>query len=431
MVAAANDPPSERLRQAQELKTAKKLEQAIAAYVAVLHEPSTNEQIIKEQEFAIIHLGELYRDLGLAQELATLIRSSRSFMGAIAKAKTAKLSNAIHYLVRTLIDYFGGIPNCLPLQIDVCKETIDWSVQEKRIFLKQSLETRLVALYLDNKMYHESLTLISQLLKELKRLDDKMVLVEVQLLESRVCHALRNLPKSRAALTSARTSANAIYCPPLLQAELDMQSGVLHSEEKDYKTAYSYFFEAFEGYSSQDDTKAVLALKYMLLCKIMLNLPEDIHAILSGKMALRYSGADIEAMKAVASAHQNRNLQEFETALATYTHELNDDPIIRSQLAALYDTLLEQNLVRIIEPFSRVEISHIAEAVKLPTQQVESKLSQMILDKTFHGILDQGAGCLIIFEEPEEDKTYESAIETIKQVDKVVSSLYQKAAKLS
>ena len=70
-------------------------------------------------------------------------------------------------------------------------------MEEKRIFLKQSLETRLVALYLDHKMYHDSLNLISQLLKELKRLDDKMVLVEVQLLESRVCHALRNLPKSR------------------------------------------------------------------------------------------------------------------------------------------------------------------------------------------------------------------------------------------
>lgn len=131
-------------------------------------------------------------------------------------------------------------------------------------------------------------------------------------------------------------------------------------------------------------------------------------------------------MKAVAYAHKNRNLQEFETTLATYTNELNNDPIIRTQLAALYDTLLEQNLVRIIEPFSRVEISHIADMVKLPTQQVEAKLSQMILDKKFHGILDQGAGCLIVFDEPEEDKTYETAVETLKQVDKVVSSLYQK-----
>ncbi|KAI8883191.1 PCI-domain-containing protein [Backusella circina FSU 941] len=416
--------PSDRLQQVELLKEATKFEEAIAQYKAILAETSTSDEVLKEQEYALVHLGELYRELGLPQELAGLIRSSRPFMLTIAKAKTAKLT-------RTLIDLFSDIPNCLPLQIDLCKENIDWCIQEKRLFLKQALETRLVALYLDNKMYHESLSLISQLLKELKRLDDKMVLVEVQLLESRVCHALRNLPKARAALTSARTSANSIYCPPLLQAALDMQSGILHSEEKDYKTAYSYFFETFEGYSSQEDTKAVLALKYMLLCKIMLNLTEDVHSIIGGKVALKYAGVEIDAMKAVANAHQNRNLQEFETALATYTNELNNDPIIRTQLAALYDTLLEQNLVRIIEPFSRVEISHIADMVKLPTQQVEQKLSQMILDKKFHGILDQGAGCLIVFEEAEQDKTYETAVETLKQVDKVVSSLYQKAAKLS
>lgn len=87
-------------------------------------------------------------------------------------------------------------------------------------------------------MYTESLVLIERLLKELKKLDDKNVLMEVQLLESRVYHALRNLAKSKAALTSARTSANAIYCPPLMQAAIDMQSGILHAEEKDYKTAY-------------------------------------------------------------------------------------------------------------------------------------------------------------------------------------------------
>jgi 26S proteasome regulatory subunit N6 len=102
--------------------------------------------------------------------------------------------------VRTLIDYLGEIPNSLPLQVQVCKETIEWATQEKRIFLRQALETRLVAMYLDNKMYPESLALIAELLKELKRLDDKMVLVEVQLLESRVYHALRNLAKSRVCL---------------------------------------------------------------------------------------------------------------------------------------------------------------------------------------------------------------------------------------
>jgi len=384
----------------------------------------SKEENARAKEIAIIKLGEIYSEQKKSNELSDLIRSSRSFLISIPKAKSAKI-------VRTLIDLFAKIENTLPQQVEICKESIDWAISEKRIFLKQSLQTRLISLYLDNKMYHEALELIDELLKELKRLDDKNVLMEVQLLESRVCHALRNFPKSRAALTSARTSANAIYCPPLMQAALDLQSGILHAEEKDYKTAYSYFYETLEGYSSQDDPRAVLALKYMLLCKIMLNLSDDVMTITSSKLADKYQGRSIEAMIAIATAHKNRSLKEFEKALNSYQDELGNDIIIRSHLGTLYDTLLEQNLSKIIEPFSCVEIEHVAKLIDLPASQVESKLSQMILDKVFSGILDQGAGCLIVFEEPPIDKTYETALETIKSMSNVVESLYDKAAQLN
>ena len=46
-----------------------------------------------------------------------------------------------------------GIPNARELQITVCRDSIDWAKAEKRVFLKQSLETRLAVLYLANRQY--------------------------------------------------------------------------------------------------------------------------------------------------------------------------------------------------------------------------------------------------------------------------------------
>lgn len=77
------------------------------------------------------------------------------------------------------------------------------------------------------------------------------------------------------------------------------------------------------------------------------------------------------------------------------------------------------------------QVGHIASCIKLPMPQVEKKLSQMILDKKFSGILDQGEGVLIVFEEIPVDKTYDKALETIQSMGKVVDTLYQKAKKLS
>ena len=66
----------------------------------------------------------------------------------------------------------------------------------------------------------------------------------------------------------------------------------------------------------------------------------------------------------------------------------------------------------------------------------------MILDKVFHGVLDQGRGCLLVYDEAGADvslpililnwsvtwpqNSYGAAIETLEKVGKVVDSLYAK-----
>lgn len=386
---------------------------------------STDEEGIKLKEQSILELGNLLQKQGHAEELGGLVKGVRPFLKSISKAKAAKL-------VRTLVDLFLDMEAGTGLEVELCKECIEWAKEEKRTFLRQALEARLVALFFDTKQYEEALRLGSDLLKELKKLDDKQLLVEVQLTESRTYHALGNLQKARAALTSARTTANSIYCPPKMQAALDLQSGILHAAgEKDWKTAYSYFYEAFEGYDSIESKRAVSALKYMLLCKIMLKSPEDVQSIVSGKLALKYAGREIDAMKSIAKSSNDRSISELKASLNEYELELKADPIICAHLDKLYDHLLEQNLLRIIEPFSRVQVEHIASIIGINLSIIEKKLSQMILDKKFHGILSQGEGVLILFDEPVVDKTYDTSLQVITGMSLVVDSLYQKAKQLT
>lgn len=122
------------------------------------------------------------------------------------------------------------------LQLEVCKEQVEWATAEKRTFLRQRIEIRLAMLHMDARDYTAALQLIGalrtrlidaetclarrawlrsghagkqarmecgarlmarptlapfhagKLLTEVKRLDDKLLLVDIHLLESKVCN---------------------------------------------------------------------------------------------------------------------------------------------------------------------------------------------------------------------------------------------------
>jgi len=101
-----------------------------------------------------------------------LNKKIRPFFTDLPKAKTAKI-------VRTLIEMVGTIKGTDNAQIEICKESIEWSTQEKRTFLRQRIESRLATLYFSKKEFTEALTLLTRLLREVRKLDDKALLVEI------------------------------------------------------------------------------------------------------------------------------------------------------------------------------------------------------------------------------------------------------------
>ncbi|XP_021765511.1 26S proteasome non-ATPase regulatory subunit 11 homolog [Chenopodium quinoa] len=252
---------------------------------------------------------------------------------------------------------------------------VQWTHADKQTFIRQRVEARLAALLMEIKEYTEALSLLSNLIKEVRRLDDKLLLVDIELLENKLHFSLRNLPRLR---------------QRLLQLEQQPMP-------------YIYFYEAFEAFDPLEDPRAVYSMKYMLLCKVMVNQADDVAEIISSKAGLRYLGPDLDAIKAIADAYSNRSLKLFEASLENFKAQLGEDPIICRHLLSLN------------------------ELIELPVDHVERKLSQMILDKKFAGTLDQGAGCLIIFNDTKTDAIYEATLELISNVAKVVDSLFDRS----
>lgn len=154
-------------------ESVQQLEATLKTPAPAIEDSDARETRLKKQEAALINLGSIHRDNNDPAALAQLIRDSRSFLGSIAKAKTAKLSESksglsVFYLpphslflflthqsaclllvftVRSLLDFFTPItPPATALQIEVTKESIDWAKEEKRVFLRQNLEVRLISL---------------------------------------------------------------------------------------------------------------------------------------------------------------------------------------------------------------------------------------------------------------------------------------------
>ena len=78
-----------------------------------------------------------------------------------------------------------------------------------------------------------------------------------------------------------------------------------------------------------------------------------------------------------------------------------------------------------------VQVRKVAELIELPEADVEKKLSQMILDGLLRGTIDQGSGVLELFQTDDKDKTYEAVLETIQNLEKVMTCLYDKSKKLT
>ena len=121
-----------------------------------------------------------------------------------------------------------------------------------------------------------------------------------------------------------------------------------------------------------------MCFKYMLMCKVMSNNREDFQALLSGKFGLKYSAdSHVQSIKAVAEAHFGASVVSLSQVFTQFQKEIEGDEVVNNHTKLLYENLLEKNLFKIIDSYTRVDIAYIAHKLSLEQGVIERKLSEM------------------------------------------------------
>jgi len=383
---------------------------------------ATTRLELQVKEKAILALARFWAKQNDLEKVKDLV-SSRDLFSQFTKPRTIQV-------VKRVLDEVTK--KNWEIAVEACKVALKWAKEEKgnRTF-GQVLQATLIRLYVENNQLAEAGELLTPLIKEAKKLDDKALLVDIHLSESSYHLALGNIEKAQGALTACRASGTATWIPHLLTAQIEMTSGTLATLTKDYDKAYSFFFEAFEGFDAGGDRRAEACLTYMMLAKVVGGKYKEIQSILTSKSTLKYDkslGSTI--CQELAECAKEKSVKDLAALQVKYRDFIENDRLMRKTLQTFHDSLLRENVLRVLKPYSRVQMEHVAKQIDLPLAQVKKQIVEMILDDEIKGDVDHRNGVVNIYYSQQESTMYKDSVEIITDMSEVTEQLLQKLVKV-
>jgi 26S proteasome regulatory subunit N6 len=354
----------------------------------------------------------------------------KSYFNLISQIKDIKNTNNTFLVKLTdkLISKLKKRKDLLNDIVNICQEITKFCDETNNISMRSKIQIRLAEIYFINENYSKALEICNKVIYDLKRYEDNLGLIQLLLLESKIYYATNGISKAKASLTSVKTLVTKVYVEPKLQANIDLHAGILAAYEKDFNLAYSYFFEAFDVFNiptQKKRNKGLRVFQYMILCKIVGGHLDEVNNVILSKQGKDYYGPEVEALRSIEIAMKEKSIKLLKENFEK-NKQYFQDKVIQYHLNNVRTDLLEKNLIKIIKPYSVVEIDFVAKCIGLSYDEVNNKLRQMILDKKINGILDQGKGSLIIYEIDSANPYLEQSIKTFKNLEKIVEALDNK-----
>lgn len=137
---------------------------------------------------------------------------------------------------------------------------------------------------------------------------------------------------------------------------------------------------------------------------------------------------EIVAMTNLVAAFHNNDIVAFEKVLKqSKGQRLLADPFLREHVEDLLETIRRQVLYRLVQPYSRIKLEALADALNnIPVKQVESLLVRLILDGSLAARIDRTQGVLLKLptEAPQpETETLDRILNMVDQVAQQVANV--------
>ena len=345
------------------------------------------KQIVKLR----FRLGDFSNMIVRYKEMLTYIRS------AVTRNYSEKCINSI-------LDFVSS-SNQMSLLQEFYETTLA-ALQEarnERLWFKTNL--KLGKLWFDVGEFPRLTRILKELHKSCQKADgtddDKKgtQLLEVYALEIQMYTATKNNKRLKHLYEKALMVKSAIPHPRIMGVIREC-GGKMHMAARNFEGAHSDFFEAFKNYDEAGNARRVQCLKYLVLANMLALSVIDPFDSPEAKPYMY--NKEIQSMTKLRGAYTEKNVKEFEKILKENSATIMDDPFIREHVEELLSRFRSQVLLKLIKPYTRIEIPYAAKELNIEVGDLENLLISLIIDKKINGKIDQINNRLILDTEPKD-----------------------------
>jgi len=310
--------------------------------------------------------------------------------------KSAVTRNHSEKSINSILDYISTSKQMELLQ-NFYETTLEALRDAKNERLWFKTMTKLGKLYYDREEFNKLARILKQLRQSCQTdegeddLKKGTQLLEVYALEIQMYTAQKNNKKLKALYDQSLHIKSAIP-HPLILGVIRECGGKMHLREGEFEKAHTDFFEAFKNYDESGSPRRTTCLKYLVLANMLMK--SGINPFDSQEAKPYKNDVEILAMTNLVNAYQNNDINDFEKILKQNRQTIMEDTFIREHIEDLLRNIRTQVLIKLIKPYTRINIKFISGELNIDPNDVESLLVSCILDNTISGRIDQVTGVL-------------------------------------